>query len=149
MKKRTAIIGALVSLMPMGQMVLIQTGAALTSAAVMLSVSEKAKGESAAFYYNRAQAKLYLANYSGSIPDSSKTIQLDPQSWEAYDNRGAAHGALAMRLMQYLISPSQLRSIQEMLLDIRIVVLLNKRLEIYKVPVLIGKKHLLWDIKIL
>ena len=38
MKKRTAIIGALVSLLPVGQPLVIGTGAVLTSTAVMVSV---------------------------------------------------------------------------------------------------------------
>ena len=53
MKKRTAVIGALVSLLPLGQPLVIGTGAALTSAGVILTVPEKAKAESAVFYYNR------------------------------------------------------------------------------------------------
>ena len=38
MKKRTAIIGALVSLLPVGQPLVIGTGAVLTSTAVMVSI---------------------------------------------------------------------------------------------------------------
>ena len=49
MKKRTAVIGALVSLLPLGQPLFIGTGAVLTSAAVMIAVPEKAKAESAFF----------------------------------------------------------------------------------------------------
>ena len=45
MKKRTVVIGALVSLLPIGQPLVIGTGAALTSTAVMLAAPESAKAE--------------------------------------------------------------------------------------------------------
>ena len=57
MKKRTAVIGALVSLLPMGQPLFIRTGVVLTSAAGMLAVPESAQAESASFYFDRALKK--------------------------------------------------------------------------------------------
>ena len=45
MKKRTAVIGVLVSLLPIGQPLVIGTGAVLTSAAVMLSAPEKVNAQ--------------------------------------------------------------------------------------------------------
>lgn len=47
MKKRTAVIGALVLLMPLGHPLFIATGTALTSASLMLSIPEKAEAKTA------------------------------------------------------------------------------------------------------
>ena len=55
MKKRTAVIGALVSLLPMGQPLVIGTGAALTSAGVMLTVPEKVNAENVEYYLDKLE----------------------------------------------------------------------------------------------
>ena len=94
MKKRTAIIGALVSLLPLGQPLVIGTGTVLTSAAVMLSVPEKAQAESAAFYYNRGIDKHEAGDYYGAISDYNKAIEINPRDAEAYNNRGDAKADL-------------------------------------------------------
>ena len=57
MKKRTAAIGALVSLMSIGQPVVSGTGAVLISAGMMLAIPDKAQAESADFYFKRAYNK--------------------------------------------------------------------------------------------
>ena len=57
MKLRNTAIAAALSLMPIGQTLMVGTGAALTTTAVLLSVPEKAQAESAEFYYNRGIAK--------------------------------------------------------------------------------------------
>ena len=94
MKKRTAVIGVLVSLLPMGQPLLIGTSAALTSTAVMLAVPEKAKAESASFYFGRGLEKAKSKDYQGSISDFSKAIESNQLSEKdlssAYANRGRA-----------------------------------------------------------
>ncbi len=92
MKKRTAVIGALVSLLPMGQPLVIGTGAALTSAAVMLSVPQRVKAESAVFYYNRGVDKYDAGDYYGAISDYSKAIEINPRHASAYYNRGTIKG---------------------------------------------------------
>ena len=55
MKKRTAIIGALVSLMPLGHPLVIGTGAVLTSTAVMLSVPAKVNAENLKYYLDKLE----------------------------------------------------------------------------------------------
>ena len=90
LKKRTAIIGALVSLMPLGQPLLIGTGTVLTSAAVMLTVPERAKAETAAFYYNRGNDKYDAGDYYGAIADYSKAIEINPKLFQAYYGRAIA-----------------------------------------------------------
>ncbi len=89
MKKRTAIIGALVSLLPMGQPLLIGTGAVLTSAALIISVPEKAMAESARSYLQSAQSKYESKDYDGSIYDLTQAIEINPNySWKMYFYRG-------------------------------------------------------------
>ena len=90
MKKRTALIAALVSLMPLGQPLVIGTSAALTSAVVILSVPEKTQAESAVFYYNRGNDKANAGDYSGAISDYNKAIEINPKHAFAYINRGIA-----------------------------------------------------------
>ena len=84
MKKRTSVIGALVALMPMGQPLLIETGAALTTTAVLLSIPEKVQAESANFYYNRGLNKAKSGDYLESNLDYIKTIKINPQYADAY-----------------------------------------------------------------
>ncbi len=94
MKKRTAIIGTLVSLLPMGQPLVIGTGTVLTSAAVMLTAPEIAKAESAEFYFQRAYKKGEEGDYSGAIVDYNKAIEINPKDADAYYNRGNAKDEL-------------------------------------------------------
>ena len=79
MKKRTAFIGALVSLMPIAQPLLIGSGAALTGAALILSLPEVANANRRAyFYFNRAFKKAEKGDDVGAIADYTKAIELDP-----------------------------------------------------------------------
>ena len=75
MKLRNTAIAAALSLMPMGQTLVIGTGAALTSATVMLSVPEKAKAESAEFYFNRADKKSDSGDNYGAISDFTRAYE--------------------------------------------------------------------------
>ena len=90
MKKRTAVIAALLSLLPLGQTLVIGKGAVLTSAAVLLSIPEKAQAETAVFYYNRGIEKQEKGDYYGAISDYSKAIEIKPNYVFAYSNRGLA-----------------------------------------------------------
>ena len=91
MKKRTASIGALVSWLPMGQSLVIGTGAFLTSAGLMLSFSGKAQAESADFYFNRATDKQEEGDYDGAISDYIKGLEINPKYSDAYFNRGLSN----------------------------------------------------------
>ena len=90
MKKRTAVIGALVSLLPIGQPLLIGTGSVMTSAAVMLAIPEKAQADSASYYYNRGNDKDDEGDYYGAISDYNKAIEINPRYADAFINRGIA-----------------------------------------------------------
>ncbi len=94
MKKRTAVIGALASLMPLGQPLIIGTGVILTSTAVMLAAPETAQAENATYYYNRGIDKYDAGDYSGAISDYNKAIEINPRYAKAYNNRGNAKSKL-------------------------------------------------------
>ena len=86
MKKRTAFIGAILSLIPLGQPLLIKTGVVLSSSAVMLSLPQKVNAESAAFYLNRGYENGNNGDYYGAISDFTKAIEINPTEG-AYYNR--------------------------------------------------------------
>ena len=88
MKKRTAFIGAILSLIPLGQPLLIKTGVVLSSSAVMLSLSEKVNAKSADFYFDRAYYKAEKGDYYGAISDFTKAIEINPNDADSYYNRG-------------------------------------------------------------
>ena len=74
MKLRHTAIAAALSLVPLGQPLVIGTGAVLTSTAVMLSVPQRVNAESAVFYYNRGIDKYNAGDYSGAIADFNKAV---------------------------------------------------------------------------
>ena len=94
MKKRTALIAAALSLMPLGQPLVVGTSAFLMSAGLMLSFSGKAQAESADFYFNRAIDKQDKGDDYGAISDYTKAIKINPSFSIAYYNRGNAKGDL-------------------------------------------------------
>ena len=94
MKKRTAFIGAILSLIPLGQPLLIKTSFVITSSALMLSLPKKVNAESAVFYYNRGNDKGKRGDYYGAIADYTKAIEINPQFEKPYNNRGTAKDEL-------------------------------------------------------
>ena len=94
MKIRTAIIAALVSLLPMAQPLVIGTGTALTSAAVILSAPQIAQAESARFYLSWGLDKGKSGDMYGAISDFNKAIEINPQYDLGYYNRGKAKNNL-------------------------------------------------------
>ena len=77
MKLKSAALAAALSLMPLGQPLLIGTGALLTSSAVILSVPKKAKAESAFYYFRRGFDKGNTGDWSGAISDFTKALDMD------------------------------------------------------------------------
>ena len=90
MKKRTAFIGAILSLIPLGQPLLIKTGIALITSKIVILNSDSAIAESAEFYNKRGNEKYDAEDYKGAISDFSKAIKINPQYGDAYYNRGLA-----------------------------------------------------------
>ena len=81
MSKRTALIAAFVSLMPMGQTVLIGTGAVLTSAGMMLAIPEKIHAQQTRLVCDVATSVKYQSNENWKVL-SNRTwyLQIDRMS---------------------------------------------------------------------
>ena len=88
MKKRTAFIGAILSLIPLGNTLSIKTGVVLSMTGLMLSVPEKINAETFKYYFDLAYDKGNKGDYYGAISDYTKAINIDPQFGKAYYNRG-------------------------------------------------------------
>ena len=88
MKKRTAFIGAVLSLIPFGQPLLFKTGVIVATAKIVIFNSDWAIAESAEFYNKRGNEKYDAEDYKGAISDFSKAIKINPQYSEAFNNRG-------------------------------------------------------------
>ena len=89
MKKRTTFIGAILSLIPLGQPLLIKTGVFLYASGLILNLSEIAQAESAEFYTNRGNKKGVSGDHYGAISEYNKAIEINPNYDSAYANRGA------------------------------------------------------------
>ena len=103
MKKRTAFIGAILSLMPLGQSSLIRTGVVFSTSAGIISYSKKVNAESSrnfknalkkwesGYFFNRAYENFSTyGKYSDAIPDFTRAIERDPNFVDAYYLRGVA-----------------------------------------------------------
>ena len=88
MKKRIAFFGAILSLIPLGQPLLIKTGVIFATAKIVIFNSDWAIAESAEFYNKRGDEKYVAEDYKGAISDYTKAIKINPQYEDAYNNRG-------------------------------------------------------------
>ena len=88
MKKRTAFIGAILSLIPFGQPLLFKTGVIVATAKIVIFNSDWAIAESAEFYYKRGNDKYDAEDYKGALKDYKKAIKINPQYSDAFNNRG-------------------------------------------------------------
>ena len=97
MKKRTAFIGAVLSLIPFGHPLMIKTGVLLSSSAVMLSLPEKANAESAYSYLKKLE-EIYLikGEENTTIFYANKLLQIDPSNIDAYWYRAYAKVELGL-----------------------------------------------------
>jgi len=93
MPRRTTALAAALSLLPIGQPLLLGSTTALATAAVVLS-TQAAHAQSAGEFFNRGNAKYRLRDYQGAIADYTKAIQIDPQDAFSYVNRGNAKKGL-------------------------------------------------------
>ena len=98
MKKRTAFIGAILSLIPLGQPLIIKSSIALSISGIVLSFSNKVQAEDARFYYMRALEKSNAGDLYGAICEYTKAISVNPPSDSntamLYVNRGNAKANL-------------------------------------------------------
>ena len=88
MKKRTAFIGAILSLIPLGQPLLIKTSVVLSTTGLVLSFPEKVSARNTEYYFNRAYEKAENGDHIGAMEDYTKVIEINPKDAEAFANRG-------------------------------------------------------------
>ncbi len=91
-RRRTAIAAAL-SLLPLGQPLLLGSTTALATVAVVLS-TQAAHAQSAGDYLDRGNTKYHLRDYQAAIADYNKALEINPQYANAYTNRGSAKDEL-------------------------------------------------------
>ena len=78
MTRRTTAIAAALSLLPLGQPLILGSTTALATAAVLLS-TQAAHAQSAEDYVKRGNSKYRLRDYQGAIADYTKAIEINPQ----------------------------------------------------------------------
>ena len=88
MKKRNAFICAILSLMPLGQPLLIKTGVVLSTTGLMLYVPEKAQAGGADSYIDRADKKFNDKDYYGAISEYNRALKINPYSVYALSRVG-------------------------------------------------------------
>ena len=94
MKKRTAFIGAILSLIPLGQPLIIKTGVFLSSSVVMLYSTEKVNAENAIFYFKKADEKVKQKDFNGALLYINKAIRINSNVSEFYGSRAAIYGMM-------------------------------------------------------
>ena len=86
MKKRTAFIGAILSLIPLGQTLLIKTGVVLSTTSFMISLPEKVNAESAEFYLNQGIDEAKKGNILKGKILLEKSLQINPNNVDTLYN---------------------------------------------------------------
>ncbi len=91
MKKRTAFISAILSLVPLGQPLLIKTGLVLSSSAVILSLPEKLYAENVDYYLSQLE-EIYQTKGEEykTIFYANEILKLNPNSLDGYWYRAYA-----------------------------------------------------------
>tara|TARA_Y100000813_G_C24036460_1_gene292401 strand:+ start:141 stop:731 length:591 start_codon:yes stop_codon:yes gene_type:complete len=84
MKKRTAFLGAILSLIPLGQPLIIKTGVVLSSSAVLFSLPEKVNAETAQFFLEKGIKEWLEGDNYAAISSYTKAIKLKPNFSNAY-----------------------------------------------------------------
>ena len=88
MKKRTAFIGVILSLIPFGYNFCIKTGFILSTTSLMFVAPEKVNAETSNFYFDRGLEKGIKGDHYGAISDYTKVIEINPNEKSAFKNRG-------------------------------------------------------------
>ena len=86
MKKRTTFIGAILSLIPFGQPLIINTGVFLLSTVLIISLPEKVNAESAEFYLNQGIDEAKKGNIVEAKNLLEKSLQINPNNVDTLNN---------------------------------------------------------------
>ena len=97
MKKRTAFIGAILSLLPFGQPLLIKTSVALSTTGLIFAVPEKVNANSVDSYLRKLdETYLIRGEENTTISYANKLLQIDPSNLDAYWYRAYAKVELGL-----------------------------------------------------
>ena len=88
MKKRTAFIGAILSLIPLGQPLIIKNGVVLSTTGLMLTVPEKVNADTYNFYLQKAFNKSEKGEIDAALAAYTMAIEIEPMNPIAYEGRG-------------------------------------------------------------
>ena len=83
------VLAAALSLLPLGQPLVLGSSTALATGAVLLSTQAEV-AQSKQFFIKRGYTKFKKGDYQESITDFDKALEIDPQLVAAYYNRGNA-----------------------------------------------------------
>ena len=97
MRKRTAFIGAILSLIPLGQSLLVRTGVVLSGSAVIFSLPESAKAENAQYYYGVGNEMFKKGDFYLAISNFKKAIKINPNHADAYTSMCGAKINIGMK----------------------------------------------------
>ena len=88
MKKKTAAIGLLMSLLSLGEPVAVKAGSISTPVGFIFSIAESSKAESAYSLNKQGNTKLDTGDINGAISHYSEAIEIDQNYINAYINLG-------------------------------------------------------------
>tara|TARA_B100000579_G_scaffold108692_1_gene86624 strand:- start:225 stop:941 length:717 start_codon:yes stop_codon:yes gene_type:complete len=90
MKFRNSAIGATLSLLSLGQPLIVGKGIAFTTFGVVIAVSQPVQANDALFYFRRGIEKFNARDFSEAISDYSRAIEINPTIGDIYYNRAIA-----------------------------------------------------------
>ena len=88
MKKRNVFFGSILSLISIWQPLIIKSSVVLSTTGLMLALPQKVNSKSADQYFDIAYEMGNIGDYEGAIKNYTKVIELDPDNYVAYMNRG-------------------------------------------------------------
>ena len=94
MKQRIAFIGTILSLLPLGQPLLIKTGFVLSTSGLILTIPESVNAESSSYYLKRGKELSVSGDHQGAINLFNKVLQINPNNDDAYFYRAWNKGKL-------------------------------------------------------
>ena len=121
MKKRTAFIGALLSLIPLGQPLIIKTGLVVSSAGIILSFTEQVHADNDIYYGEKAIKSYKNEDFSDALIYINKAIEIDPNNRYHFAMRSAIKGRMGNQeggckdLKKAILMPGKTLPSEEML----------------------------------